>query len=269
MAGKHTSLGARIFGGRWALAARTVKPDWVQIEEQLAGRIESGALAPGERLPPERHLAVALGVSRMTVRQALAALAARGLVERGVGRGTFVRSTVQVEHDLNRVVGFTEQAQRQGRAAGARVLAVSELAAPAHVARALELAADAPVLRLERVRSSDGVPVVLEDSWLPAELFPDLLGRPLTGSLYELMRDGYELAPVGAVEKLEPVVARRHEAAVLEVAEGVPLMLVQRTAYAAGGVPVEYACDRHVGDRARFVVRVVPDDVLGAARDGR
>ena len=51
---------------------RGTKPLHVTIAEQLAAAIASGALAPGERLPPERHLAESLGVSRMTVRQALA-----------------------------------------------------------------------------------------------------------------------------------------------------------------------------------------------------
>ena len=107
-----------IFDGTWAVAERSPKPAWVQIEEQLADRIESGELAAGERLPPERELADALGVSRMTVRQALASLAARGMVERGVGRGTFVSEADKVTHDLTRVAGFTEQVERLGLEAG-------------------------------------------------------------------------------------------------------------------------------------------------------
>ncbi len=63
-----------------------------QIEEWLAEAIESGRLAPGDRLPTEQDLAAWLEVSRMTLRHALATLARRGLVERAVGRngGTFV-----------------------------------------------------------------------------------------------------------------------------------------------------------------------------------
>lgn len=79
---------------RLRLRRRDAKPAWAQIEAQLAQRIESGGLQAGERLPPERELARSLGVSRMTVRQALDVLSRRGLVERGVGRGTFVRSHV-------------------------------------------------------------------------------------------------------------------------------------------------------------------------------
>jgi GntR family transcriptional regulator len=261
------TLDTRIFGRRWAVAARSPKPAWVQIEEQLADRIESGALAADERLPPERILAESLGVSRMTVRQALASLAARGFVERGVGRGTFVRRGPRVVHDLARVAGFTEEAVRQGLEPGARIVEARERPAPDHVAGALGIAPDAAALRIERVRLAGDRPVSIEDTWLPATRFPGLLEQDLSGSLYALMRTRYDLGPVSATERLEPVAARSHEADALDVEEGTPLMLVERIAYAADGSPVEFARDRHRGDRARFVIHVVPDDVL--ARDNR
>ena len=256
----------KVFGGRWALADRAAKPTWVQIEEQLADRIEAGHLAPGQRLPAERDLALALSVSRMTVRQALASLAARGLVERGVGRGTFVRQAPRVVHDLGRVTGFTEEVEREGLEAGARMLAAGRLTAPSHVAEALGIEVRSPVIRLERVRLAGDQPVALEDSWIPAGRFPRLLSHDVSGSLYALMRDHYDLAPVSATEQLEPVAARPHEAAALDVAEGSPLMLVVRVAYAADGTAVEFAHDRHRGDRARFVINVVPNVPLTRAR---
>jgi len=259
------ALDARIFGSRWTVAERSTKPAWVQIEEQLGDRIESGALGPGERLPPERDLADWLSVSRMTVRQALASLAARGLVERGVGRGTFVREVPKVLHDLTRIVGFTEELERQGVEAGARILQAVECPAPDHVARALDVEPGSAVVRLERVRLGGGTPMSLEDTCVPADRFPGLLGQDLSGSLYSLMRDRYDLAPVTATERLEPVAARSYEAEALAVEEGSPLMLVERVAYAADGTAVEFARDRHRGDRARFMVRVVPDDMLGRA----
>ena len=260
------SIERQVFGDRWAVADRAAKPAWVQIEEGLADRIESGRLAAGERLPAERDLALALSVSRMTVRQALASLSARGLVERGVGRGTFVRESPRVVHDLTRVAGFTEEAERQGLEAGAQILAAAEQRAPAQVAQMLGIEAGAPVVRLERVRLGGDQPITLEDSWVPAEHFPGLLEHDLSGSLYALMREHYELAPMSATERLEPVAARAHEAAALGVPEGSPLMLVERVAYAADDTAVEFARDRHRGDRARFLIHVVPDALLARAR---
>jgi GntR family transcriptional regulator len=108
--------------------------------------------------------------------------------------------------------------------------------------------------------------MTLEDTWLPAERFPGLLERDLGGSIYRLMHEHYALAPVSATERLEPVAARAHDARHLGVDEGAPLMLVERTSFAADGTPVEFARDRHRGDRARFVIRVAPEDLRARAR---
>jgi GntR family transcriptional regulator len=229
-------------------------PAWAQIEAGLLARIGAGELRPGERLPPERALASALGVSRMTLRQALGSLADRGLLERGVGRGTFVSGAVV--HDLRRVSGLTEAVQRHGLRAGARVLEAAERRAPPVVAAALGLPSAARVFRVRRLRSAGGRPLALEDTWLPTERLPGLLAHDLAGSLYALLRDVYDLAPVEVVERLEPVAAGAADARALEVPLGAPLMQVERVARAAGGTAVEYAVDRHRGDRSRFVVHV-------------
>ena len=248
----------RIFGPRWRLRPGSPVPAYAQIEDQLAARIESGELRAGERLPPERQLAESVGVSRMTMRQALSSLSNRGLVERGVGRGTFV-ARVKLDHDLRRVAGFSELMLRHGVAPGAKVLSAESVEASHPVAAALRIEPRAAAYRIRRLRYGARVPLALEDSWIPAAPFPGLLDLGLTGSLYDLMRDLYDLGPVRAVERLEPVLARAHEAAALDVPVGSPLMLVERTAYAADGTAVEFAHDRHRGDRARFTIETAAD----------
>jgi GntR family transcriptional regulator len=224
-----------------------------RIQADLAGRIASGALLPGPRLPPERELAEVHGVSRMTVRQALGALADRGLIERGVGRGTFVADP-RVDHDLSRVAGFSDALRRQGLEPGARV-------------RSVRLVGDAraplrgAAWRIRRLRTGDGVPLALEDSWVPADLVPDLDRHDLTGSLYALLRAAYGLEPERATEALEPAVAGETEARLLRIPVGSPLMVVERVAYAAGDRPLEVARDVFRGDRARFVAEI-PGAVL-------
>src|SRR6202034_2713134 len=107
-----------------------------QNEDWLAGEIAVGALMPGDRLPTEHDLAAWFGVSRMTLRHALAELARRGLVTRAVGRhgGTFVAAP-KLEQELNTLAGFSEQLRRHGMVAGARVLSAS-LHPPGPAARA-------------------------------------------------------------------------------------------------------------------------------------
>lgn len=255
----------RLFGERWRILASSDTPAHVQIEEQLAERIASRELPQGERLPPERELAKGLSVSRMTVRQALGSLAARGLVERGVGRGTFVARR-KLDHDMTRVAGLTERLERQGLEPAAEVRDVSETKASWAVAAGLEVRPGSPVLRVQRLRLASGAPIVLEDSYVPLDPFPGLAQRDLSGSLYALMRD-YGLEPVRAIERLEPVVARPHEARALKIDVGSPLMLVERTAYAADGTAVEHARDRHRGDRARWIVKVASDALVDVPGD--
>lgn len=230
-------------------------PAHAQIEQWLTAAIASGELAVGDRLPAERDLATDLGVSRMTLRHALAALERRGLLVRTPGRsgGAFV-ARPRVDCDLTGLAGFTEQMRRAGLAAEAVILTAATVRADAGTAAALELAAGDPVHEVSRVRSAEGAPVVLERSCFPAARFADLLRQDLSGSLYALLRERYAMEPHTAVEHLEPRLASADEATELGIAEGTPLMLIERTAYTAGGVPVEYAHDLFRPDRVRISV---------------
>jgi GntR family transcriptional regulator len=249
-----------------AAAVETVRPPRIvrrpgaatahaQIEDWLADAIAAGRLNPGDRLPTEHDLAARLGVSRMTLRHALSELALRGLVMKAVGRGggTFVAEP-KLEQDLTTLAGLSEQLRRHGKVAGARVLAATQIPASPTAAAALLLAEGDPVHDVRRIRLADGAPIVIEHSQFPAGLFPDLLDCRLDGSLYDLLADRYGKRPYRARESLEPVVAGVREAEALEVDEGAPLMLVERTAYAQSGEPLEYARDLFRGDRTKVVV---------------
>jgi GntR family transcriptional regulator len=226
-----------------------------QIEDWLAGEIADGVLVPGDRLPTEQDLAAWFGVSRMTLRHALAELARRGLVTRTVGRhgGTFVAAP-KLEQDLTTLAGFSEQLRRNGMVAGARVLSAQLRPAGPAARAALKIAAGDQVYEVRRIRLADGRPIVLERSLFPAARFPGMLDFRLDGSLYELLEVKYGLRPHRARESLEPVTAGVREAEALEVVEGAPLMLVERTAYARSGEPLEFARDLFRGDRTRVVV---------------
>jgi GntR family transcriptional regulator len=226
-----------------------------QIEDWLAGAIAAGQLAPGDRLPTEHDLAAWLGVSRMTLRHALGELVQRGLVIRAVGRhgGTFVAEP-KLDQDVTTLAGFSEQLRRHGMVAGARVLAAAQITAGPTAAAALGLRDGEQVLEVRRIRFGDGRPMVLEHSLFPASLFPGMLDCRLDGSLYELLEGKYGQRPHRAREFFEPVIAGIREAEALEVEEGAPLMLVQRTAYSQSGLPLEYARDLFRGDRTRLVI---------------
>jgi GntR family transcriptional regulator len=231
-------------------------PAHVRIEQWLTRVISSGELTPGDKLPREEELAAALGVSRMTLRQALASLAGRGVLDRRPGRtgGTFIAEP-RIECDLTGLAGFTEQMRRAQVRPGARRISARTRPATRAVAKALDLEPGAAVHEVVRVRSGNGEPLALERSFFPADTFPDLLSHRLSGSLYAVLARRYGQAPHTADESLEPVIAAPAEAGLLGVDPGTPLMLVERTAYTSAGLPVEYARDLFRSDRIRISIR--------------
>ncbi|MET1039308.1 MAG: GntR family transcriptional regulator [Aeromicrobium sp.] len=243
-------------GGKPDLASSTDEPSHARIAAWLLGRIASGRLRADDRLPPEEDLAASIGVSRMTLRQALGSLESQGWLERKRGRtgGNFVRQP-RVAVDLTGLPGFTEQMRRANVRAGARIVRAGLVDASADVAQGLELVRGHQVIEIVRVRSARRQPLALEETYLPAELFPGLLDHNLRASLYGLMRRDYGLAPQTAQEWLEPEICSAEHAALLDVEPGSALMLVTRKALAADGVPVEFARDRYRSDRTRITLQ--------------
>lgn len=231
-------------------------PAHATISRWLIDLTSRGKLVPGDRLPREDRFAGLLGVSRMTLRQALATLEATGMLERKTGRqgGTVIKEP-RIVCDLTQLAGFTEQMRRAHVRAGARVISAETVVAPAHVALALSIPRRAPVYEIVRVRTVRQEPLALERSYFPCDTFPDLLANRLTGSLYELLARKYDQQPVSATESLEPVTAGPYEANLLQVAEASPLMAIERTAYSGAGLALECARDLFRPDRIRISLR--------------
>jgi GntR family transcriptional regulator len=178
------------------------------VRRVLTERISAGHLRPGQRLGAERALASDLGVSRATLRQALAVLAETGVVRRvpGRGGGTFV-SQDKIERDTSRVVGVPALLRSQGVVAGTRVISAGLSGAEEAAARALGIQRGDLVIDLVRIRLADGSPISVERVMLPADRFPGLLELPLGGSLYELLDEHFGTRPGEAVERIEVVAA--------------------------------------------------------------
>jgi GntR family transcriptional regulator len=213
-------------------------------------------LQPGAKLGGERELARALGVSRSTVRQALASMERAGVVRRipGRGGGTFAGHP-KVDRDLSRIVGVPALLRQQGITAGTRVVSTALVLADEETRAALQLPSGAYVLDVVRIRLADGSPISLEHARLPAHRFPGLLELPLGGSLYELLDTHYGVQPYEAVEHIEVVLAGSDEAAILDVAASAPLLSITRTTCVAGGEPFEHSHDLFRADRTTITVR--------------
>lgn len=250
---RSLEVGDEVLGGKPDLSSPADDPSHARIAAWLLGRITAGHVSPGDRLPPEGELAESLGVSRMTLRQALGSLEGRGWIERRRGRsgGNFVREP-RVEVDLTGLPGFTEQMRRADLRAGARVVHARHVPATPAVAQGLDVTRGAEVVEIMRVRSARRRPLALEETYLPAALFPGLLDRNLGASLYGIMRQHYDLSPVAAREWLEPEIVSDDHADLLEIDRGSAVLLVTRRAMTVSGLPVEFAYDRYRPDRTRI-----------------
>jgi GntR family transcriptional regulator len=237
-------------------------PLYIQIAEGLIGQVESGELAPGDRLPPERELSVQLGVNRMTLRRALRVLEAQGLVVRKHGVGTYI-SEPKIDRRMDTVFRFTRGMQSRGYTPGTRLISIDQSLVEAALARELEVPLSAPVYRILRLRTVNQEPVLLESYTIPVRRFPSLERYDLEGrSIYEVMESEYGVSIARARQSFEPVVASPFEADLLGVRLGAPLMLEKRISFDAGDQPVEYGKDRYRGDRFRFVTEAAPMDII-------
>ena len=225
------------------------------LAQALVEAIEAGVVAAGARLPSERDLAAAYGISRSTVRQALGTLERRGRVIRAVGRagGTFV-SERKLARGLSAFRGVTDQFRDQGVELRAEVVSADRCAAPRVAAAALELEPGEAVFELVRIRRDRDRAIALERSCFPAAPFPGLLQHDLSSRIHPLLRSAYGLAPDCARESIEAVPAEADEAGMLEVAEGTSLVYVERVGYTRTGRPLEFSREFFRSDRTRIVV---------------
>jgi len=231
-------------------------PLYAQVEQALAAQIASGALAPGEQLPPEAALAARFGVSRITVRKAVEGLVGRGLLEIRRGKGTYV-APPKIRQELTELSGFVEDMQALGRTPAARVLDKRVMVAGKDVAARLALPAGTRVYRLERVRLADGVPVSFDETYLPFDIGRKVVRHDLTAEpIFTLLEEKYGLPLVEAEYQLEATACDAHVAQGLSIAPGSPVFRIERTSYSLDNRPVDYERLYYRGDLIRFVTRL-------------
>ena len=227
------------------------------LTDRTGGRlrtlIERGDLEAGEKLPAEPELAVRLGVSRATLRSAIAELVTDMVLERRRGVGTFVRSTAPLlRHGLERLVGTGESIRRLGMEPGVADLSVRHEYPPEHVAERLQIP-NAGCVRIQRVRTADGRPVMFCEEWIPEQVLPDpgVLDDLGEGdSLYERLV-GAGIAVKLATTSIVPFAPGGDLQRRLELPPHTPILVLRQTHFAAGdtGRPVLYSENYYNSER--------------------
>ena len=228
--------------------ARRHPPIYSQIEEDLKDGIAGGAWRIGSRLPSEDALRQRYGVSRMTVRQALARLAAAGLVTKRHGIGTFVNRT-KIERVAGRLLGFREDALAHGLQPAVRVLRLGLERVDEEDAQLLGLHPDDEVLRVVRVRFADGDPIGLNTVTVVPAFAGTLRDLDFSESFYDGVgrRLGVE---VGRAEQtVEAVLGDDGDALALGVAPATALLRITRVTRLADGRLLGLTRSLYRGDR--------------------
>ena len=224
----ESPAGAEILGFR---------PLYRQVKDHFVRRLVDGIWSPGMALPSEGQLASEIGVSQGTVRKALDELAAENLLVRRQGRGTFV-----AEHDEQRILfQFFKLMPDDGvaRFPDSKVLDMTTGGADAAERMALNLQDDDPVIRIRRIRSLGGKPLILETVSLPAHVFPGLEDGPVPNNLYSLFATRYGITIANARERLKAVALTPDQAEHLHIAVGTPALEIDRIALSLDGSAVE------------------------------
>lgn len=217
------------------------------IASALREQIDSGALAPGSAVASEAELSAQFSVSRGTVRQALAALRAEGLIAGGRGRRPVVARPT-LSQSFNQFVSFSAWAEQLGRVPEARTLELARRPADPESAIQLGIEPGAAVFQYRRLRLLDGAPAMLELS-----TFIEPVGRLLLdcdldhASVYaQLAERGVTFAE--AQQSIAAIAAGAEQATLLGVPRRAPLLEVRRRVSDPDGVAVEWSIDTYRGD---------------------
>jgi DNA-binding GntR family transcriptional regulator len=242
--------------GSFQLQETSVVPLYHQIRLALESQIDAGTLTPGEQLPSERELAKRLGVSRMTVRQAVRSLVLSGYCYRARGRGIFVRQR-HVFIDTQSFEGFTAQMRRRGRSARTVGLASRISDPPNWVRDGLELDDGAKTIELVRLRLIDEEPAVLETEWFPAESFAGLELEDMSQSLYAILETKYQVRIANTSDLLLAHIPTEWEREHLKTPPHQPVIVRDRIGSLADGTPVEAVHSLYSGEHFEFRMNLV------------
>lgn len=226
-------------------------PLYMQLQEAVRIRIESGTFPPRYTLPPEREISTRLDISRITVRKAISNLVDLGLLVRQQGSGTFV--TGRIDKQFGMLSSFSEDMAAKGRKVTSKWLTREKGSISTDEALAFGLSLGSAVYRFSRVRCADAEPMALEltaiaDFALPSE-------AAVVSSLYDALTL-HGQRPVRALQRLRAVLFDQHQADLLGIEAGSPALYIERRGYNSNGQMVEFTKSWYRGDAYDFVSEI-------------
>jgi GntR family transcriptional regulator len=233
-------------------------PKYLQISVWLKELAQTGRYKAGEKLPSEVQLSKMCGVNRNTVRQAISELTAIGLLRKEKGIGTFVTAPASAElrQKMERISSFTDLMQSSGIEQDTRILGKGVETAPDDIARALFLNSNNKVIIVRRVRAGDGVPYIYEESHLPYDLFKGILDMDLSGSMYKIISEQFDVVLARSKQTISAVNLDPKIARILELPANAAGIFMQSLTFDENSMPIEVLYSYHRGDKYKLEIEL-------------
>jgi len=247
------------------LLSKLLEQSDIPLYSQLVGivrrNITARTVLPGEILPSEAELCRTFNISRSTVRQAVGILESEGLVIRKQGRGTYVAEP-KVSRKSKMLYSFTSEISALGKSPTSSIIDFEVMDPTPDIIKVLELpTAESRVYRFTRLRKMDGEPLMLETSFLPQYIYPELTREMVeSNSMYSLLRD-VGIIPSSALDSYEAVILSLEEANLLGCKTGSCAFSVERHAKSESGLLYEYTESLIRSDRVKLDVYLQKDGV--------
>jgi GntR family transcriptional regulator len=213
-------------------------PLYHQLKEQIKQNILSGQYKNGDLIPSEREFSDSYDLSSTTIRRALNDLVQENLLERKAGKGTFVRRR-KVKRDLRKVLGFTKNMTEMGLTPTTKVLSKKVAIANAFARERLNLGKRDKVVRLERLRLADDIPVMLETRYIRTDLCPNIEQEELSSSLWHVFDEKFGLKPNRHSQAMMIATVSGHAASLLTLNDNSVVFLIKGVTYVKDNEPIE------------------------------
>jgi GntR family transcriptional regulator len=233
-------------------------PKYLQISAWLKELIQTGRYKEGEKLPSEIELSKMCEVNRNTLRQAMSELVAEGLLRKEKGTGTFVSSSAPVvlKHRLRHISSFRDDLSESGMTEKSIILSKGIEEAKDHVARALILGSNNKVIVIRRLRTGNNLPLIYEETYLPSTMFENILEMDLTGSMYTLFAERFNITLTRSTQRIRAVNLKGRIVTYLGLPENAAGLYMESSTYNEHNIPIELLCAYYRGDKYIFEVEV-------------
>ena len=231
-----------------------------QVLHILLDRIKEGVYSPGQQLPPENELIDEFRISRATLRSAYAKMEERNLIQRRQGIGTFVSSQLNIANPLMEAIDFNDRISLQGFQPGFEQVGAEIVTPNDEIADLLEMETGDQALRVEKLWTADGQPIVYIINHLPLSIFDDrfsredLLKAGFTEPLFWFLRQKCNLPVDHLTSCITPEIV---EACPLpeqfsDYEKNTPLLVIKDVGFTAAAQPVFHSQEHLLGPAKRF-----------------